>query len=747
MDIKELDSFFDYQLTFEEDPVEILEEIVSQAKKYLPIEQIPEIYHAYRFTKAAHSGVKRLSGEPYIVHPLKATLFLMELKPDLESIQSCIMHDIIEDTEITREQITAEFGEEVGEICEGLTKVSKVRYQGEDRHLETIKKTFLAMAKDLRVIFVKLADRIHNIQTLQFHPEERKRKKIAEETIKIYAPLAKRLGLYHFQLLLENGSFAVLHPEDFKTITAQLKKYFGEGEKHTEKGVKALTTMLYKEWLQNFTVKWRIKSPYRVYEKLSKKYQDTDITTVMDLLAFRVITKSVGDCYTVLGVIHKYFIPIIKKIKDYIAIPKFNGYKSIHTTVLGMFRFPVEIQIRTQEMENIAEFGVAAHFAYAESNAPTVISEQQGLWVQRLQKIVSDYVDAEQKEKFKSQLNIEVLDKTIFIYTPRGDIKELPIGSTVLDFAFSIHSSIGLRFKNAIVNGQIKPISYKLKTWDIVNINTFKNKYSATKHWLEFLRTPTAKNQLLKYIKMIERDARLQEAISGLNSYLKDCGLPLYWSEKDKISKSTDQLEIEKRILSVLDKQETYWNIVRDSYPDAWKSVEEKTILKDTEVEKSDLKTQIHTLESGFLPADIVVDGDKFLHCFFCPECKPNPQTKIIAKSTQDGIKIHTTSCKALKTISLDALMEAHRKSQASSPYFLKLKIRFLPKELSVMEFIQLFVQFNIQLTEMAIKHTENGQILVDFTLELDNPAKASFLLKELKKYQGSLSILKKQIS
>lgn len=184
----------------------------------------------------------------------------------------------------------------------------------------------------------------------------------------------------------------------------------------------------------------------------------------MDLLAFRVITSSIGDCYTVLGVIHKWYTPLIKKIKDYIAVPKFNGYKSIHTTVLGMYRFPVEIQIRTQEMDDVAEYGVAAHFAYSENNSPTVISEQQGIWIQKLQKIVSDYTDTEQKEKFKSQLNIEVLDKTIFIYTPRGDIKELPIGSTVLDFAFSVHSSIGLRFKNAIVNGQIKPISYRLKT-------------------------------------------------------------------------------------------------------------------------------------------------------------------------------------------------------------------------------------------------------------------------------------------
>ena len=271
MDIKELDSFFDYQLTFDEDPVFLVDEIIAQASEYLPEEQIEEIRHAYVFTKAAHAWVKRLSWEPYIIHPLKATLFLMELKPDLVSIQACIMHDVIEDTPITREEIAAEFSEEVAEICEGLVKVSKVRYQWEDRHLETIKKTFLAMAKDLRVIFVKLADRIHNIQTLQYHPEERKRHKIAEETLKIYVPIAKRLWLYHFQLLLENGSFAVMYPEEFNRILDYLRKYFREGEKYTEKWMKMLTAMLHKEWVQNFEVKWRIKSPYRIYEKLSKK--------------------------------------------------------------------------------------------------------------------------------------------------------------------------------------------------------------------------------------------------------------------------------------------------------------------------------------------------------------------------------------------------------------------------------------------------------------------------------------------
>lgn len=745
MDIKELDSFFDYQLTFDEDPVFLVDEIIAQASEYLPEDQIEEIRHCYTFTKAAHAWVKRLSGEPYIIHPLKATLFLMELKPDLVSIQACIMHDVIEDTPITREEIAAEFSEEVAEICEGLVKVSKVRYQWEDRHLETIKKTFLAMAKDLRVIFVKLADRIHNIQTLQYHPEERKRRKIAEETLKIYVPIAKRLWLYHFQLLLENGSFAVMNPEEFERILDYLRKYFREWEKYTEKWIKMLTAMLHKEWVQNFEVKWRIKSPYRIYEKLSKKYHETDISTVMDLLAFRVITESVGDCYMVLWVIHKYYIPLIKKIKDYIAIPKFNWYKSIHTTVLWMFRFPVEIQIRTKEMDNVAEFWVAAHFAYSESNAPTMVSEQQWIWIQKLQKIVADYTDTSEKEKFKSQLNIEVLDKTIFVYTPRWDIKELPSGSTVLDFAFSVHSSIGLRFKNAIVNWQIKPISYKLKTWDIININTFKNRYAANKHWIEFLRTPSAKNQLLKYLKTAEREARLDEAIDKLNDYLKDLWLPSFRSDKDKIQKLWEPLEVERRILMVLDKQDTYGNIVRDAYPDLLKNVVEKTVIEDADEFEKWLKEEITAPASSTL--SVVVDDDKHLNCIFCPECQPRIWDKIIAKSSKTWIKIHNMNCKALKTVSYESLLEAHWEEEPSTKYRFDLKLKFRPHELTIVDFLQVFSQFNVPLLEMSIKHTDDWLVYVDFSLQIDNPAKISFVLKDLKKFSVSIEVLKKVIS
>lgn len=279
-----------------------------------------------------------------------------------------------------------------------------------------------------------------------------------------------------------------------------------------------------------------------------------------------------------------------------------------------------------------------------------------------------------------------------------------------------------------------------------MHINTFKNKFSATKHWLEFLRTPSAKSQLIKHIRIQERESRLQEAIFALNAYLKDCNLPLYGAEKDKIQKLDQSFEVEKRILSIMDKQDTFGNLVRDAYPELRKNIEEKTVLKDSDQETHQLKTQIKQQESAFSPASVIVDGDKRLQCFFCPECLPTPADQIIAKSTALGLKIHAMRCKALKTISYDALMEAHWEEQGIALYHFSLKLKYLPRELSVMDFIQLFAQFKVSLVEMSIKHTDTGYAIVSFLLELDNPAKIAFILKELKKYHNSLTVLQKVI-
>lgn len=277
-----------------------------------------------------------------------------------------------------------------------------------------------------------------------------------------------------------------------------------------------------------------------------------------------------------------------------------------------------------------------------------------------------------------------------------------------------------------------------------MNINTFKNRYVANKHWIEFLRTPTAKNQLLKYLKTVERETRLEEAIEGLNDYLRDLGLPAFRSDKDKIQKLDEPIEVERRILMVLDKQDSYGNIVRSAYPDLLKNVVEKTVVKDTDELREDLKQEIKNLIS---PHEVIVDNDKHLNCIFCPECRPERETKIIAKSTKEGIKIHAMSCKALKTVSFESLLEAHWKDDPSNHYQFSLQIKFSPRELIIVDFLQIFSQFNVPLLEMAIKHTEIGEVLVDFSLQIDNPAKIAFVLKDLKKFSLSVEILKKVIS
>lgn len=730
MDLPEIKEFFDYQPIFDAHPQFLVDQIKELASLYLKIEDIPGIQKAYEFAHASHDQVLRLSGEPYIVHPLRATIFLMDMKPDLATIQTCILHDVIEDTPIEYEDIQKHFGTEVADLCEGLAKVAKIRYQWEDRQIETLKKTFLAMGKDLRVIFVKLADRIHNIQTLHYHPKEEKRERIARETLKVYVPIAKKLGLYHFQTYLENGAFKILYPEEFRKIIDYLKKNYGK-ELYVEKGIKNLTKILYKADIKEFEVQGRLKSPYRIYEKMIKKYDGFDVSKVLDVLAFRIVTTSVGDCYNALWVIHAQYIPLINKIKDYIAIPKFNGYKSIHTTVVGMFKFPIEIQIRTQEMDSIAEYGVAAHFAYSDNNGPTAISHNQSQWIQKLQELVDTYQNSEDKESFKDELNIEVLSKNIFVYTPKGDIIEMPLGSTVLDFAFRIHSDVGLKFKNALVNGNIRPISYKLRTGDIIQIMTYKNKITASKYRVDFLMTPSGKTRLLRYFHQLEKESHLSEAKRRINEKLDYYNLPKLYSEKDQISKHLEEAELERLLLKVLDNQEPMSRIIRKYYP--------KIITETLKSTKKQTKKTIAATD------EIIIDEDKKLGVLICPECKPKIWEGIIAKSNKEWIKIHLLTCKALNSIIADKLLEAHRWGEQPHIYEIKLTLETTNKPWSLAKILTITQSLQIQLKNMHIENLANGFSHITMSCLFPNPSKISFLLDAFKGDQTGIKLLKRQ--
>lgn len=727
--IDEIEQFLKYSTSHLNNAQDIVDWIKEKASKYMDEESLEKIQHAYEYAASAHEWQIRLSWEPYIIHPLRATEILMSMKPDVDTIQTCILHDVLEDTPITYDDIKGAFGATIAELCEGLVKVSKVRYKGEDRQIETLKKTFLAMARDLRVIFVKIADRVHNIQTLHFHPKPEKRRRIAMETLKIYVPICKKLGLYNYQVFLENWVFKILYPEGYRRVLDYLKKKYGKSEQYIAQGKKKIEKIMKKAGIKDFMIKARVKSPYRIYEKLTKKYQTTDFSKVLDVLAFRVVVSSVSDCYYTLWVIHKYYSPLINKIKDYIAVPKFNNYQSLHTTVLGMFSFPIEIQIRTAEMEQIAEYWVAAHLAYSDSVLPSILTDKQSKWISELKELVHSYKDKEKQEEFKTELDIEVLNKNIFVYTPKGDVIEFPVGSTLLDFAFRVHTDLWLKFKHGLVNWVIKPINHILQTWDVVSVTTFKNKYTANKHWSDFLHTPTAKTKLARFIRAQERDYYIQRGIEIFNKSLEKYDLPALGSEWDLIESGLSEEELHTYMLSLVDKQRTSTSLIRRFYPK-----ELSSYLKMMEEQKKAKKEQdVKSNTKSNIPDEVVVDGLKRLPLELCKLCHPQPKQKILAKVDKSWIKIHRVCCKALKSISFNKLMEAHWLWQEVNNYSVKLVITMPSKPEFLVSLMSLFKELDIAIEHMNVDHLKDDMFSVTVESVHQNPTKIAFLLKDLK--------------
>ncbi len=738
MDINQLDNFLNYKIDLNIDPQILVDEIIYIAKTYLSDNCQAKIQQAYEFADKAHKNQVRLSWEQYIIHPIRATIILMDLKPDIESIQACLLHDVIEDTPVTQKEIDNQFWKEVAKLCEWLVKVSKIKYKWEDRHLDTVKKMFLAMAEDLRVIFIKLADRIHNMQTLNYHPEKNKRDNIARETMKIYVQIAKRLWLYQYQVTLENACFKILHPIEFDKVTSHLKKNFSLSDKYISKWTQTILKLLKKEWLEGVSVKWRMKSPYRIRTKMEYRYQTTDITSITDLLAFRIITNDIPNCYNTLGIIHKYYTPLIKKIKDYIAVPKFNWYKSIHTTILGMFKFPVEIQIRTNEMDDIAEYWVAAHYAYSDVNKSgkaNKINKKQTEWMRKLQKLVNAYTESDSKDQFKTKLDIEILNKETFIYTPKWDVIEIPKWSTVLDFAFHIHTDIGLRFKNAIVNWEIAPITHVPSNWDIIKINTFRYQYTANRHRISILKTPSAKYKVIKYIKNEQQEELIQRATNTLNSKLAELKLPPLNSKEDIINKLYSRKILHNKLIDALETKWAYTNLIKTAYPEIYKEYLQK---KHPIITPSTNKKTKQTT--------VIIDEDKLINYYLCPECKPTTSDKIIAKTGKDGIKVHTLWCRAMKTISVWKLLEAHWQWNEKTIYKIVSKISS-DKNLDFIKILEIFAKFNIAVQKFSIKDDiKSDRKIIKIMRKVNTPSQISMITQYAKKYGDMIKVIKREI-
>jgi len=453
------------------------------------------IKKAYDFAEHAHSGQKRMSGDPYFIHPFETAKILANLGMDTQTIAAGLLHDVLEDTKVTEEELKKEFGEDIVFLVNGVTKLGTLKYRGHERHVESLRKFFVAMTNDLRVVIIKFADRLHNLRTLQFIRED-KRLRIAMESIEVYAPLANRLGMGKLKGELEDAAFPFAYPEEYAKTEEIIREKKDLYEKNLSEVQKELEKELNKNKIKVVEIDYRMKHKYSLWRKLVKR--DMDIEKIYDIIALRVVVENIEDCYKVLGIVHSIWKPLPGRIKDYIAVPKPNGYRSIHTTIFTGSGDVVEIQIRTKEMHAEAAYGIAAHFAYKEKNYKKSPDDKNKFkWIEELKDF--NYELKEPKE-YLEHLKTDFFNDRIFIFTPKGDVIDLPEDSSPIDFAYSIHSDIGDHIFGAKVNSKIAPILSKLKNGDIVEIITKKDSHPSSK-WLEYSKTNIAKKNIRSYVE------------------------------------------------------------------------------------------------------------------------------------------------------------------------------------------------------------------------------------------------------
>lgn len=711
----------------------MIEDLIKIIKKYMTEEEVAFVMKAYEYAKMMHKDQKRKSGEPYIIHPVNVAIILADLDMDVETIIAALLHDVVEDTPATYDDVKNMFSEDIANIVDGVTKLNKLNYKSsEDFQAENLRKMILAMNNDIRVIIVKLADRLHNLRTLEYMNEEKQKQK-AKETIEIYAPLAGRLGIFKIKWELEDLSLRYLDPEGYYDLVEKINKKRSEREKEINEIIKSISTELDKQEL-HYDISGRPKNFYSIYKKMNGKNKSFE--SIYDLIAVRILVDTVKDCYAVLGIVHSMWKPLPGRFKDYIAMPKPNMYQSLHTTVISDTGEIFEIQIRTYEMHEVAEYGIAAHWKYKGGKAQGKDVDNKLDWLRQLLEWQKDLKDP---KEFIDTLKIDFFDDEVFVFTPNGDVVDLPEGSTPVDFAYRVHTGVGNTCVGAKVDSRIVPLNYKLKNGNIVEIITQKSASGPSRDWLKFVKSPRAKQKIKQWFKSKEKDISIEK------------GKELFEREAKKLGLDTNILDNEK-IYNKLAKELSI-NSISDLFASiGYGNFKEKLVINKilnikNAIENIGLtKNEDDYLKSSSSKKDatgVKIDGLEGMKIKFAKCCNPVPGDEIIGFVTRGyGVSIHRKDCTNIANfLDSDRCLEAEWDAASSEKFLANVTIRAVDRTGILSEITAMAKEANVGIQSLSAKSNTISDIFIYLTFEVVGKDELDKMIQKLKTINGVLDV------
>jgi GTP pyrophosphokinase len=724
-----------------------IEELLAKASTYMKEQDLKRIRDAYEYAEEAHRGQMRKSGEPYILHPVAVAEILADMQMDVVTIEAALLHDVVEDTKVTLDALRKRFGETLARIVDGLTKLERIQFRSkEEQQNENYRKMFVAMANDIRVILIKLADRLHNMRTLKYQSEESQRR-IAHETLEIYCPIAHRLGISAIKWEMEDIALRYLNPQQYYRIAHLMKMKRAEREQYINELIAKIQEKL-KEMGIHGEISGRPKHIYSIWKKMTTK--NKQFNEIYDLLAIRILVDNVKDCYATLGIIHTLWKPMPGRFKDYIAMPKANMYQSLHTTIVGPNGEPTEVQIRTYEMHRTSEYGIAAHWAYKDGTqqvTPGSFGEKMN-WFREIIELQKETRDA---AEFMESLKMDIFTDLVFVFSPKGEVFELPAGSVPLDFAYRVHTEVGNRTIGAKVNGRIVPLDYKLKTGDIVEILTSKHSYGPSQDWLKIAQSSHARSKIRQWFKKEKREENVAKGREMLERELRRIGLePAEWMTDDKLLEAARKFafnDIEDMMSAIGFGGITAAQICT--------RLTEKLRRETEAAQQIQLTSEVKELKASPGAADVVkkrpnhgikVKGADNLLVRFARCCNPVPGDDIVGYITRGrGVSVHRTNCSNIPGMTdgeeAQRVIEVEWEESVEANYSVEIEILGHDRRGLLNEVLQAVSESKTNISAVSGRTDKNKMAVIHMTILIRNKDHLQSVVDKIKRIKDIFSV------